>query len=359
MTTRRTVSAPLWMLIPAALALLAALWSGLARLGWGVFTTAPYPQMHGPMMVLGFLGTVIALERAVGLGKRWAFSSPVVTGLGVLLLLGGLPPVIGSSVILVGALLVTAVYVEGLKMQPELHMAVMALGAVAWVVGSAVWVGLPTDMGRVVPWMAAFLVLTIVGERLELARMGSGSAKLSGPFGWALILYLIGTFVTVSSPEVGGRVAGVGMVALAIWMGRFDIARRTVRFPGLPRFIAVALLTGYVWLGVGGVLWAFGGLTGFGYDAALHAVFLGFVMSMIFAHAPIVVPGVFGLDLPYRPVFYAHLVLLHVALVARVVGFLASSGPLWQWGGMFTVVAVLLFLTATVWSVVAARRRSP
>lgn len=355
MTPRRDTSAPPWMLLPAGLALLAALWSGLARLGWGAFATAPYAQMHGPLMVLGFLGTVISLERAVGLGKRWAFSSPIVTGLGVLLLLAGLPPAIGASLILVGALLVIAVYREGLRMQPELHMAVMALGAVAWVVASAIWVGLPTDMPRIVPWMAAFLVLTIVGERLELARMAFGTAKPTGPFGWMLAIYLAGTVATVWSPNVGGRIVGLGLIGLAVWTGTHDIARRTIRFSGLPRYIALALLTGYVWLGIGGALWTLGGLTGSTYDAALHALFLGFVMSMIYAHAPIVVPGVFGYDLPYRRFFYGHLILLHAALAARVVGVLGSNTLLWQWGGMLTVVSVLGFLAATVGSVVAAK----
>ncbi|HDH26362.1 MAG TPA: hypothetical protein ENH00_09240 [Actinobacteria bacterium] len=357
MTTRRA-AAPLWMLVPAVLALIVALWAGLARLGWSAFATAPYPQMHGPMMVFGFLGTVISLERAVGLGRRWAFTSPVVTGLGVILLLVGLPPIIGAALILLGAVLVTAVYVEGLRIQPELHMAVMALGAVAWVVATAIWAGLPTEMTRIVPWMATFLVLTIVGERLELARMGGGTTSILGPFGWALLVYLVGTATTVASPDVGGRIAGAGMVALAFWMGSHDLARRTIRIPGLPRHIAVALLAGYGWLAVGGVLWGFGGLTGYGYDAALHAVFLGFVMSMIFAHAPIVVPGVFGLELPYHRVFYGHLVLLHVALLVRVIGSLTSSGRLWQWGGMFTVVAIVLFLGVTAGSVVTARHRS-
>jgi hypothetical protein len=311
------------------------------------------------MMVFGFLGTVISLERAVGLGRWWAFSSPLVTGFGVILLVVGLPQVVGASLVLLGAVVVTAVYVEGLRIQTEFHMVVMTVGAVAWMVAAAIWVGLPAEMARIVPWMAAFLVLTIVGERLELARMGGGTTRIVGPFGWALLVYLAGTAATVASPAVGGRIAGVGMAALALWMGSHDLARRTIRIPGLPRHIAVALLAGYGWLAVGGVLWAFGGLTGFGYDAGLHAVFLGFVMSMIFAHAPIVIPGVFGLDLPYHPVFYGHLVLLHAALLIRVVGSLTSSGELWRWGGMLTVAAVVLFLAVTAGSVITNRRKKP
>jgi len=34
------------------------------------------------------------------------------------------------------------------------------------------------------------------------------------------------------------------------------------------------------------------------YDAGLHTIFRGFVMSMIFAHAPVIVPSALGRPLP-------------------------------------------------------------
>jgi nitrite reductase (NO-forming) len=45
----------------------------------------------------------------------------------------------------------------------------------------------------------------------------------------------------------GNRIAGLGMLALALWLGRFDVARFTVRKAGLSRFIAMCLLAGYAW----------------------------------------------------------------------------------------------------------------
>lgn len=48
-------------------ALLAALWGGLLRLGWRWPALRPVlPVAHGPLMVSGFLGTLIGLERALG-----------------------------------------------------------------------------------------------------------------------------------------------------------------------------------------------------------------------------------------------------------------------------------------------------
>ena len=82
--------------------------------------------------------------------------------------------------------------------------------------------------------------------------------------------------------------------------------------------MAAALLAGYGWLMVAGGLWAGAGQMADGpaYDAELHAIFLGFVMSMIFAHAPVVVPSVLGRPLPFRPALYVPLVLLQ-SLAAR------------------------------------------
>jgi len=77
---------------------------------------------------------------------------------------------------------------------------------------------------------------------------------------------------------------------------QYDIARRTVWRTGLTRFIAVCLRSGYGWLSVGGVLtWRFASvLAGPYYDAMLHAIFVGFVVTMIFGHAPIILPAILG-----------------------------------------------------------------
>ena len=47
----------------AGLALLAALWVGLLRLGWELpQSRVPFPSAHGPLMVSGFLGMLIAIS---------------------------------------------------------------------------------------------------------------------------------------------------------------------------------------------------------------------------------------------------------------------------------------------------------
>jgi len=94
------------------------------------------------------------------------------------------------------------------------------------------------------------------------------------------------------------------------------------------------------------------------YDLALHAVFLGFVMSMVFGHAPVIVPAVLSTPLLFTPWFYAHVALLHAALFLRlIVGDGLGSTLAWQIGGVGTELAILLFIGASATAVVRARSK--
>ena len=111
--------------------------------------------------------------------------------------------------------------------------------------------------------------------------------------------------------------------------------------------MAVCLIAGYFWLAAGGILWLlFAQFFSAGprYDAMLHSIFLGFVFSMIFAHAPIILPTITGLALPFQKSFYLHAGLLHLSLLLRVGGDLGSSLSLKEWGGLVNTLALLLFL---------------
>ncbi len=341
----------------AMLTLVAALWAGLLRMGWAIPSIAPtLAGVHGPLMVAGFLGTLISLERAVALGRRWTYAAPLFSALGALALLAGVAPVFGATLVTLGSVGMVAIFFVIVRRQTVLFTLAMATGAVCWLIGNVIWLaGLP--IFRVVLWWTAFLVLTIVGERLELSRLLRLARRAEILFLAAVGIFLVGlvadtvegVLMPSAGSSVGTRVAGVGMIALAVWLLRYDIARRTVHQTGLTRFIALALLAGYLWLLIGGALRvAIGGaVSGAQYDAILHAVFVGFVLSMIFGHAPIILPAVLGRAMKYSPTFYAHLALLHLSLILRLAGDLGGSLALRQWGGMFNAIAVLLFLFST------------
>jgi len=339
------------------LALLGALAGGLARLGWPLPTSASLVAFHGPLMVAGFLGTVIGLERAVALGRIWAYVAPLATGLGAVALAAGAPG--GAWLMTLGSAMMVLVFVELLRKQTALFTGVMALGACSWLAGQTLWAaGWPIH--RVVYWWIGFLVLTIAGERLELTRLLRLGVKSHAAFLSAIIVFLIGIGLTSLAPDAGVRLTGAAMMAMAIWLGVFDVARRAVRTSGLTRFIAVALLSGYVWLGVAGLLaLRFGGVAaGPQYDAILHAVFVGFVFSMIFGHAPIIFPAVLGIRVAYHPAFYLPLALLHASLVLRVVGDCAPWLQGRRWGGLLNAVAVIVFFANMAYGILASRTRA-
>ncbi len=123
------------------------------------------------------------------------------------------------------------------------------------------------------------------------------------------------------------------------------------------RFIAICLLSGYIWLALAGLIGISGGfLPGHPWrDAALHAVGLGFVFSMILVHAPIIFPAVARVKIPYHPAFYLPLLVLHASLVLRVAGVLSGAFALRQEGGLANAIALLIFILAMVISVVRGK----
>jgi hypothetical protein len=248
-------------------------------------------------------------------------------------------------------------YAVLLRMQAAPFLQVMALGAGAWLVGNAVWLsGAPVF--EAVPWWMGFLVLTIAGERLELSRVLRHEPRVERRFLVLVGLVAAALVVTALVPGVGMRLLGAALLALAAWLTRYDVARRAIHRTGLTRFIAVGLLAGYAWLGACGMLaLAYGAVAaGPAYDALLHAVFVGFVFSMIFGHAPLLFPAVLGVPTFYRPAFYVPLALLHASLVLRVVGDAGGWFMVRRWGGLLNAAAIVLYLAGVALAVLTTRR---
>lgn len=337
--------------------MLGAIWSGLLRLGWAL----PQPDLahaHGPLFVCGVLGTVIGVERAVALGGRAAFAGPALTALGGLALLAGLPAWLGAGLIALGSLALLAVFGVIIRRQPARFVVTMALGAAAWLAGNLLWLG-GQPLALVSLWWAGFLILTIAGERLELGRLRQLPPRVLWAFSVAVAGLLAGLLVAAAALGPGTRLAGASMLALALWLLRYDIARRTVRKPGLPRFSAACILSGSVWLGVSGAIALLAGAQYAGpfYDALLHTLFVGFVFAMIFGHAPIVIPAVLGVPVAFLRAAYLPLVTLHVSLVLRIAGDLAGLGDVRRWGGLLNGAAIALFAAITLLAWWRARGR--
>ena len=355
------VKLPLLVAIGAILVM--AISAGLMRLGVvvpGVSVGAVVS--HGPLMIGGVLGTLISLERVVALSAhtsktRLAYLAPLLTVCGAVLLIAGNNSAAPRLLITLGSLGLIGIFAALIRRHVALYTVVMILGAVCWFVGNALWLsGQPVY--QVVHWWVAFLVLTIVGERLELSRILRLTKRTQQLFGIATAVFLGGVLLTTVQLGAGIRLAGVGEVLLAVWLLHFDISRRTVKLRGLPRFIAVCLIAGYVWLGFGGLFGILFGevRAGIQYELLLHALLLGFVFSMIFGHALIIVPALAKQNVRYHAGFYLPLVLLHASLVLRVAGGLSSIVELRQWGALLNVISILAFMGLIVFGVLRELR---
>lgn len=347
---------PLLML--GALSLVAGLLTGLARLGIPVPEgAASLALLHGPLMVSGFFGTVIGLERAAALGRAWVYGGPLASGLGGVLLIAGAPLPMAAGLLAFGAGVLTAASVMVWQGHRAGFTAVMAGAAACWLLGNLLWLaGVP--VAGVVLWWLLFLVLTIAGERLELSRFRPPSRWAVPAFALALALLLAGAALVPVAGDAGWRLSGAGMALLAGWLVRFDVARRTVRGAGLVRYVALCLLSGYGWLAAGGLLALLGGDPAGGplYDAVLHAVFLGFVFAMVFGHAPVILPAVLRVAVPYRRWLYLPLTVLHGGVALRVGGVLADDIMVRQAGAMANGAALALFIAAMLTTILMGRR---
>ncbi len=340
-------------LVPALLALLFALWAGLLRLGWTLPSTRGLALAHGPLMVSGFLGALIALERAVALKMRWMYAAPLLAGLGWLLSLLAPTLSLGAILLTLASAVTVGILLVIVRREFALHTVTMFLGALAWLAANLLWLG-GQSIFQVVYFWQAFLILTIAGERLELSRVLRTSRLQQFLFASFAALLLAAVARTHTDIQQGVRLSGLGMLLLAFWSLPNDIAWRNIRHKlPLTRYIAWCLALGFLWLGIGGALNLVLGAQAAGprYDALLHAVFVGFVISMIFGHAPIIFPAILGVPINFYPAFYLQLILLHLSLVLRVVSDLMNWTQGRLWGGLLNEIAILVFLGMTIYSV--------
>lgn len=355
---RRSPLKLVWM-IPGGLALLVGLDAALILLGLPAPLSAQrFAEVHGVLLVLGFLGTLISLERATALGRWFGYAAPALLGLGgILLFVDALPLAVGQWVLVAGTAAFTAIYVPLWRRRYDTPILVQLLAAGLALAAAILWAG-GAATSRVLPWLLAFVVLTIAAERVELAAitMGARANLVLLVHAWVVAGALL---VGLALPHAGAIVLGLAFVSLTVWLFRTDIARRTIRARGATRFMAASMLAGYFWLFIAGVVLLFGHPTSAAaYDAVTHGVLLGFAISMIMAHATTILPAVLGVTLPYRSIMWIPAVLLHLSLVIRLwFGDAFGLRLAWQLGGVLGIIAILLFLLTAVGSALLALRR--
>jgi hypothetical protein len=184
--------------------------------------------------------------------------------------------------------------------------------------------------------------LTILGERIDLAKF-LPRRKLKNPLLWIfIIIFLAGLFMTYH--QAGHILAGSGMLLIAFWLMKYDIVNKSMKSHGIHRYIGTVLFSGYIWLFISGLLMLINPDLVYAYDAVLHAFFLGFVFLMIFAHAPIIFPGVMGYSFtPYHKSLYTWMILLNLSLLIRIVADLFFLNYVRQISGIISGVIIIGF----------------
>ena len=335
-------------LLPVPLALVAmvlGLWAALDLIGWNLKLPVPgFEELHGPIMVNGVLATLIGLERAVAIHRRWAVSVPMLSGLGALLLLfpGGV--FAGGAVWVLSGAGLSVLFLLIYRWQPALHSGVMLAGAVLLTVGNFFW-WISGQVPWMVLWWVGFLVLLIAAERLELARVLASTRFRGMTFAVAIGLIIAAPAVSLASFTLGVACAAGGLASLGLWLLRYDIARLNVYKSGSTRFVALCLLSGYAWLLAAAVIAVWGGLSlpYLVYDAFLHSIFLGFVFSMIMGHSFVILRVLLRREVRFRRTFYFPFALIEITLALRVYADLEGPPVVRMWAGLFNVVAIAWF----------------
>ncbi|MDX5339375.1 MAG: hypothetical protein LPK25_10125 [Cyclobacteriaceae bacterium] len=298
------------------LGLVAGISGGWIRLGYPAIPLAEASSQHGLIMTGGFLGTLISLERAMVMAKKTWLLIPFLTGISVFAFLLGLSDV-GLLLLTTGSLgLSLIMHLQTLK-QPKFHSALLYGGAVSWFIGNF----LSWQTGLIAAgstWWIGFLLFTIVGERLELSQFLPVPSCSQNALKSLLALFTVGLIVPFHT--WGNEIMGISALLIAAWLLVFDMAKVASRKAAQFRYIGIGLQVGYLWLGIHGLIVMGMENQALYYDLMLHTFFLGFTFSMIWAHAPIIFPTIFGIrETPYHPVLWITWIGFQLSLLGRIV----------------------------------------
>lgn len=326
------------------LSLLAAIWSGWIRIGWN-FPIANVATQHGALMVNSFLASLIFLERSVSFRNRWVLLLPFINALSIVAFAFNLPA-IAQLVFIVcscGFIAMCSYFIYTYK---EAYYFIFLAGAICLLAGNIIWYRTNSFPSSVIWWMG-FLLFTIVAERLELSRFLKLTSFKRNLLWACLVLFLVA--ISLPFHLQGNILMAISIAMISLWLLKYDMARHSIKVKGQHRYSGLLLIAGYAWLLIMAVLLLFQNSFAFGYDAVLHSFFIGFIFSMIFSHAVIILPAVTKLSVKLcRPFLYVWFVLLQISLVIRIVADILEDVPCRRIGGMVNGICILLFFISIV-----------
>lgn len=337
----------------AMLSLIGGLFAGLQRIGWSIPVGA-IAASHGAIMIGGFLGTLISLEKIIPLKRRTLYAIPIVSGTSVILFFLKMP-VFSIVALLIASAGLSIVFILYWIRERSVIYSMMFTGAACWFTGNLM-LSITDFYPSAIPWWMAFVLLIITAERLELMKFLPVSKTQKRLFTALLGIYLVGCVLTFHG--VGSYIAAFALVAASLWLMRYDVVGINLKKNGLPKYVGVALLSGYFSLLVCGLVLPALGDQPLGYDAIIHSFFIGFVFSMIFAHGPIILPGVLGTGAkPFHPILYLWLIMLHGSWIIRTIADVTLDMQVRRYAGLASAVAILGYVLSMMAILVRYLRR--
>jgi hypothetical protein len=325
------------ILLFAMFCLLSGLWSGLNRIGWDL-AILPITAHHGAIMVGGFLGTLISFEKIIPLKKKSLYLIPVLNALSVLFFFVNQPK-IAIYTLVVSSTSLAFVFLYYFRTQRTIIYILMLFGAICWLVGNVL---LLTKFfyPLAFPWWTAFALFIIAAERLELMKFLPVSKLNRNIFAILLMTFVVG--VLFSFHGTGNLICGFSLIGISLWLMRHDMIAINLKKRNMPKFIAVTLLCGYVALLLTGIFFFTLSDQWLTYDAIVHSFFLGFVFSMIFAHGPIILPGIIGIPATaFNKILYIWLGVLQISWVVRIFADVTVEMDIRKVSGLLSAIAIL------------------
>lgn len=311
-----------------------------------VTVLTPLYSLHSYFMVFGFLGGLLITERIVGssgIPRAYGTSFSVtmllsaIAGL-LLLTFGWLTEnqyVSGAGGILfaLGSILFTAMLLRlGGIAHDYSSYGIMATGTISLTIASIVGgFMLPVDNYPLILQMLLFPVIFVLGERVELSKFQFFKWKqLVNRVVQSLLAVTVAlTFISAAlwnsaiSHSLPFLTAALGCllaasaITFAIERGRKLSRAKTI----LQYYVDKGIMVAYFWLFLGLLLFLLriNGMTGL-YDGAIHSIALGFVVTFIFAHGPVIFPTVMGRNVNINRLSFRPLLSLTISNCLRVFG---------------------------------------
>ena len=146
---------------------------------------------------------------------------------------------------------------------------------------------------------------------------------------------------------IAGGLWWLSMSLFSGWLLRYDLAcRPRVHRFGWALHTARSLRLGYTWLMLAGLWGVVNALRGMPLDSPgpLHMLLLGFVFSMVFGHAPIMLPALLRTPIsPPGPFAFVPVGLMTLGVTLRAVGDAIGSGGVRAGAGALQAAAILTF----------------